>query len=288
MQCIEVEENALPTKCAREAKKYVKKRIMEIMKENWEAKPMHGQYPVRVNKVDVDKEGTHKWLKSASLKGETEGFIVAAQDQSLATNNYRNKIIKDGTNPKCRLCHEYDETIEHIISGCPVLAKKEYLERHDKALIYMHWKIYKHYDIAVPSRWYEHKPSTVMEGKDVIILWDTPIHTDKDTANRPDIVIKDKKENKCIFIDMSVPSERNVANKETEKLSKYKDLEIEVNKMWNMKTTTVPVIVGALGLIRKRMNDHVSKIPGRICIEEIQKIVLIGTSHILRRALSTT
>ena len=223
------------------------------------------------------------------MKGETEGFIVAAQDQSLATNNYRNKIIKDGTNPKCRLCHEYDETIEHIISGCPVLAKKEYLERHDKALIYMHWKIFKHYDIAVPSRWYEHKPSTVTEGKDVIILWHMPIHTDKEiTANRPDIVIKDKKENKCIFIDMYVPSERNVANKETEKLSKYKDLEIEVNKMWNMKTTTVPVIVGALGLIRKRMNDHVSKIPGRICIEEIQKIVLLGISHILRRALFIT
>ena len=56
-----------------------------------------------------------------------------------------------------------------------------------------------------------------MEGKDVIILWDMPVHTDKEiTANRPDIVIKDKKENKCIFIDMSVPSERNVANKETE------------------------------------------------------------------------
>ena len=90
------------------------------------------------------------------------------------------------------------------------------------------------------------------------------------------------------FIDMSVPSEHNVANKEIEKLSKYKDLEIEVNKMWNMITTTVPVIVGALGLIRKRMNDHLSKIPGRICIEEIQKIVLLGTSHILRRALSIT
>ena len=65
---------------------------------------------------------------SASLKGETEGFIFAAQDQSIATNNYRNKIIKDGTNPKCRLCHEYDETIEHIISGCPALAKRNTLK----------------------------------------------------------------------------------------------------------------------------------------------------------------
>ena len=58
-----------------------------------------------------------------------------------------------------------------------------------------------------------------MEGKDVVILWDMPIHTDKEiTANRPHIVIKDKKENRWTFIDMSVPSECNVVNKEIEKL----------------------------------------------------------------------
>ena len=151
----------------------------------------------------------------------------------------------------------------------------------------MHWKICKHYNIAVTSKWYEHKPNTVVEGKDVVVLWDMPIHTDKEiTANRPDIVIRDKSENKCFFIDMSVPSERNVGHKETEKLSKYKDLEIEVAKMWRMKPTIVPVIVGALGLVRKRMKEHASKIPGQISIEEIQKIVLLGTSHIMRRALS--
>ena len=153
----------------------------------------------------------------------------------------------------------------------------------------MHWKICKYYNVEVPFRWYEHKPSTVVEGKDMVILWDVPIRTDKEiTANRPDIVIKDRKENKCIFIDMSVPSERNVGSKETEKLSKYKDLETEVTKMWQMKTTVIPVIIGALGLVRKRMNELVSKIPGKISIEEIQKIVLLGTSHILRRALSLT
>ena len=54
------------------------------------------------------------------------------------------------------------------------------------------------------------------------------------------------------------------------------------------ETTVIPVIIEALGLIRKRMNELVSKIPGKISIEEIQKIVLLGTSHILRRALSLT
>ena len=49
------------------------------------------------------------------------------------------------------------------------------------------------------------------------------IHTDKEIkANRPDIVIKDKANNLCILIDVTVPSERNVAAKEAEKISKYK------------------------------------------------------------------
>ena len=97
MQDIETEENVSATICARRAKEHAKKRFMEMTRENWVAKQMHGQYPERVTKADVDKEGTHKWLKSASLKGETEGFIIAAQDQSLATKMYRNNIIKDGT-----------------------------------------------------------------------------------------------------------------------------------------------------------------------------------------------
>jgi len=50
------------------------------------------------------------------------------------------------------------------------------------------------------------------------------------TANRPDIVVKDKKERTCLLIGMSIPKERNTSLKIIEKLSKYKDLEIELRK----------------------------------------------------------
>ena len=50
---------------------------------------------------------------------------------------------------------------------------------------------------------------------------------------------------------MAVSSDRNTSLKVIEKLSKYKDLEIEISNMWGMKTETVPVVVGALGVIRK-------------------------------------
>ena len=56
-----------------------------------------------------------EWLNASGLKAETEGMIIAAQDQSLATRMYHHRIIKDGTDPQCRIGGKYEETIDHII-----------------------------------------------------------------------------------------------------------------------------------------------------------------------------
>ena len=85
---------------------------------------------------------------------------------------------------------------------------------------------------------------------------------------------------------MSVPSDSNISVKEFEKLSKYKDLEIEIAKMWKMKTKTIPVTVGALGMIKKGTQKCVNEIPGNLSLVEIQKIVLSSTAHILKITLS--
>ena len=45
-----------------------------------------------------------------------------------------------------------------------------------------------------------------------------------------------------MLIDISVPSESNTSTKFTERLSNYKDLEIEVNRVWDMKTESIPVV----------------------------------------------
>ena len=57
--------------------------------------------------------------------------------------------------------------------------------------------------------------------------------------------------------------------------------------MWGMRTETVPIIVGALGLIKEGMDQNSGKIPGASNISELQKIIVLGTGHILRRFLST-
>ena len=96
------------------------------------------------------------------------------------------------------------------------------------------WKIFKDYSIDSNANWYEHDPEPVTEGNDVTILWDFTIHTDRTIqANQPDIVIKDKENNTCFLIDMSVPSDRNISVKVFEKLSKY-DLQFQ-SKTWKLK-----------------------------------------------------
>ena len=50
------------------------------MEKAWRKKPLHGRYPLRIDNADVDRTTTHQWFSSSSLKGETEDFILAAQD----------------------------------------------------------------------------------------------------------------------------------------------------------------------------------------------------------------
>ena len=52
------------------------------------------------------------------------------------------------------------------------------------------------------------------------------------------------------------------------------------------KTTTVPVVSGALGLVKEGTENYIRKIPGNIRITYHQKIVLLVTAHILRRSIS--
>ena len=137
----EVVENEPATTYARRVKLKAKHQALEQLKSKWEEKPLHGQYPKRTKEKNVDQDKTHNWLSTPGLKSETEGFIIAAQDQCIKTNYYRNKILKDGTDLMCRICGKFQETVDHLVSGCPELAKTEYLQRHNKAAAYLHWTI---------------------------------------------------------------------------------------------------------------------------------------------------
>jgi hypothetical protein len=88
-----------------------------------------------------------------------------------------------------------------------------------------------------------------------------------------------------MLIDVAISGNRNVIQKEAEKILKYKDLTIEIQLMWNVKTRVIPVITGATGTISKSTRKYVSNIPGNHEAMELQKTAILGTAHILRKVL---
>jgi endonuclease III-like uncharacterized protein len=63
-----------------------------------------------------------------------------------------------------------------------------------------------------------------------------------------------------MLIDTAILGDRNVNKKEAEKILKYKDLTIEIQRMWNVKTKVIAVIIGATGTILKSFRKYASNI----------------------------
>jgi len=63
--------------------------------------------------------------------------------------------------------------------------------------------------------------------------------------------------------------------KETDEILKYKDLTIEIQRMWNVKTKMIPVITRATGTISKSFRKYVSNIPGKHEVKELQKTAIL-------------
>jgi hypothetical protein len=88
------------------------------------------------------------------LKAETESEIVAAQDQALQTKYHAAKILQTEKYSKRRLRHQFEATVHHVTSACPLLAK-----RHDRACTQLHFNICKELGVKLDSELlYEHVP----------------------------------------------------------------------------------------------------------------------------------
>jgi len=67
----------------------------------------------------------------------------------------------------------------------------------------------------------------------------------------------------------------NVVQKEAEKKLKYKSLCIEVQRMWNLKCTILPVIIGATGIVPRSLTKNLETVPGKHSIDSLQKTAIL-------------
>jgi hypothetical protein len=140
--------------------------------------------------------------------------------------------------------------------------------------------------IETTEIWYSHIHKSICQHEDITVLWNQGVQTDREVLeNRPDIIIKNK-DTICLLIDVAIPSDRNVIQKEFEKKLKYKKYRNSVNVEHEM-FCVIPVIIGAAEIVTKGLKKYPETIPGKLSIDSLQKTAVLGTSHITRKVLQS-
>ena len=89
------------------------------------------------------------------------------------------------------------------------------------------------------------------------------------------------------MVNFVVPSDHKVKIKERKKISKYLNLIRELKKLWNMRVTVIPLVIGALGTVPKGLERGLVELEIRERIETIETTALLRSARILRRVQET-
>ena len=125
------------------------------------------------------------------------------------------------------------------------------------------------------------------------IWWDQIVSTpklirDEDEIRhcRPDLLVIDRESKRWFVVDFAVPFDANLATKEDTKVKNYEKLAAEVGRMNSVNVKVVPVVLGALGVVSKKLVGWLKVLGiGESVVGELQTAALIGTVAILKKVL---
>ena len=122
------------------------------------------------------------------------------------------------------------------------------------------------------------------------ILWDFMTQYNREIkARKPDIVVVNKNKSSCTIIDIAMPGEIRVREKEQEKIERYLELKRKIKRIWDIRSIKIiPVVVGTLGSTSKKLKKCIEELEVAISTALLQKTALLGTARILRKALDCT
>uniref|UniRef100_A0A8D8TSD9 Uncharacterized protein n=1 Tax=Cacopsylla melanoneura TaxID=428564 RepID=A0A8D8TSD9_9HEMI len=196
-------------------------------------------------------------------------------------------------NEMCRLCNLVTESIQHLSSGCKVLAPREYLSRHNLVGNIIHQELLK--KIVNSNRatipYYKYKPNVVEENDRYKLLWDMSIHTEHNLLRkRPDMLFIDKEEKRGMIIHVKIPLDDNIHLAYTEKVMKYEDLKQQIKNMYQLdEVCVIPIIISTNGFIHKNTDYNVKKLNiknSQNIIKKAQMSVILSTTSIIRKVLN--
>ncbi|CAH3168323.1 unnamed protein product [Porites lobata] len=105
-------------------------------------------------------------LRMPDFRREMKKILCGCVVKDIPKSNIRLVSMKrNGTSAIWRKSAKFDESVDHMLSGCPELAKTEYIQKHDNATLHIHWKVCQIYKITTADKLCEDKPETVVKTK---------------------------------------------------------------------------------------------------------------------------
>merc|ERR1712080_130531 len=119
------------------------------------------------------------------------------------------------------------------------------------------------YGLKRSERCYDETPDTVRKSEDqkYAVWWDETVVTRTHMEhNRPDVLEIDRVKKRFVMVDFAVSFDRNVEEKEKEKVGNYEPLRREYQGMTGLFGETIPIVVGSLGVVSKNLSRNLARI----------------------------
>ena len=245
---------------------------------------------------DTDIQLTNEWLKDEKFSSHNEGFLFAIQEQEVDTRGLRksrerNQAIKATMPSICRLCGKQEETIFHVVSSCSYFSSNHYLHsRHNPVAKKPYDELISQItEVEQDQKNSRKMPQSIVKIKHLEIWWDRGVTTlTKIPHNRPDLIIWDSNTDEFKIVDICIPLDTNLELRDTTKRNNYVELVDQLQRIYpRYKYCIIPVVIGALGTIPKKLKENLKKIGisgDRIdgLIRNIQKLALLRTLKIVK------
>jgi len=90
-------------------------------------------------------------------------------------------MLQTEADGKCSIRQQFNETVEHIILACSILAKEHYIQRHDSVCAQLHFNTCEETGVKLDNEhWYKNAPKLVKSPEDKItMLWNPQLQPDR-------------------------------------------------------------------------------------------------------------
>ena len=98
---------------------------------------------------------------------------------------------------------------------------------------------------------------------------------------RPDLFLVQKRTKVATIVNIAVPGDTNIVDREQDKILAHQDLKRKIERVWQPRRVNV-IVVGALGTVTPKFQGYLDTVSYKLKVSNIQKT---GSAHILRKVL---